>query len=155
MPGQPSATAISFGIAMTSGLTISGVPSGAISGRPLSVRRWFRINRHEFEAGDHTTGFGPFCVGLGQPSSSSVVAAPDDFGLTDTRMHRPSTCALSESLNRFARSGMSGYWFSCTAMSTRMQSSAFAAVGATTAASTVLAANVIVTGRIARIRFIR
>ena len=39
--GYPSASAIGFGIAMTSGVSCSGVPAGAIAFLPASARRWF------------------------------------------------------------------------------------------------------------------
>ena len=39
--GYPSASAIGFGIAMTSGVSCSGVPAGAIAFFPASARRWF------------------------------------------------------------------------------------------------------------------
>ena len=39
--GYPSASAIGFGIAMTSGVSCRGVPAGAIAFFPASARRWF------------------------------------------------------------------------------------------------------------------
>src|SRR2546421_7994144 len=110
------------GIAITSGLTMTGVPDGAIAASPRSASRWLSTDAHAVAAGDQTTGFGPFFAGSGHPCSSSVAAAPDDLAPTDTLMQRPSTCAALEPLNRFARLGMSGNWLSCTAMGTAMQS---------------------------------
>src|SRR3954447_15960709 len=57
--GYPSASAIGFGIAMTSGVTMNGSPDVTIGSCPLSVRRWLTTWPHELAAGDHTTGLGP------------------------------------------------------------------------------------------------
>ena len=54
-----SASAIGFGMAMTSGVSMKGVPSPAIGPSPASVRRWSTMAPQALDAGDQTTGRGP------------------------------------------------------------------------------------------------
>ena len=58
-PGQPSASAIGLGMAMTSGVIMNGVPLLAIAGSPWSASRWSRIAPQALDAGDQMTGAGP------------------------------------------------------------------------------------------------
>src|SRR5215211_1364863 len=86
-----------FGIAMTSGLTMSALygPGGAISGRFCSASLSSRICAQAVAAGDHTTGLVPFSSSSGQPCSSSVVASPDDLELTTTRMQSSAAAGVA------------------------------------------------------------
>src|SRR5687768_7555671 len=78
--GQPSASAIGRGMAITSGVTMNGLASGSVMARPpLAVRRWFTTAPHERAAGDQITGRGPFAASSGQPLVSRSAPTPDDM----------------------------------------------------------------------------
>src|ERR1700730_7364614 len=148
--GYPSASAIGFGIAMTSGVSWSGVPAGAIAFLPASARRLFTTRPHAPEAGDHAAGRGPLAFGFGQSSASNDAASPDDFDTTCTLMHWPSRLARSESLKRLARSVSRSTFSGDTCMSTVMQSAARATPGvsACTVAATASTASAAPTVRL-------
>src|SRR5262245_65627659 len=111
---------------MTSGVSMNGLPVGAIAFLFWAARCWLATSPHALAAGDQITGRGPLALGSGQLSVSSDAASPDDFFVTRTAMHSPSTLA-SESLNRLARSVMRSIFSGDAAMSTVMQSAAAAA----------------------------
>src|SRR3954468_3722062 len=81
--GQPRASAMGRGMAMTSGVTWIGLAStGATAGWPVSALRWLPPPPHDAAAGDHTTGLGPFAGSSGQPWTNRSAAAPDDLFCT-------------------------------------------------------------------------
>ncbi len=73
--GQPSASAIGFGIAITRGVSMKDTASPAISGSPASARRWLRIAPQLEDAGDQITGWGS--LSPDQPSARRSAASPD------------------------------------------------------------------------------
>src|SRR5439155_19701938 len=86
--GQPRATAIGLGMAMTSGLkatceTVSGT-SGAESPRRCCRKR----TTHADDAGDQTSGASPSTFSS-QPRASACSAAPDAIETTLTCTHWP------------------------------------------------------------------
>ena len=116
LAGQPRASAIGLGMAMTSGVCMNDRPAGA-SVRPTF---WLTMAAQPLAAGDQMTGAGPFVPGSGQPCSSRVAAAPEDFRATRTATQRSPTLA-PESLNVSARSVSSVTFSGETAMSTITQ----------------------------------
>src|SRR5436309_14497223 len=75
--GQPRASAIGRGMAMTSGVSWMGLASaGAIAGWPWSARRWLTTAPHEDAAGDQITGPGAFVASSAHPVASRSAAAP-------------------------------------------------------------------------------
>src|SRR5436190_9293028 len=90
--GQPSASAIGRGIAITSGeAAIRGISGGTRLGRSLPrLRCCSRVTQPE-EAGDQTSGRGPSVASF-QPRASAAIAAPDALVVTLTCTQRPPTC---------------------------------------------------------------
>src|SRR6266498_2323373 len=89
--GQPSASAIGRGIAITSGdAAIRGVSGGTRLGRSLRPPRCCSRVTQPDEAGDQTAGLGP-SVDSFQPLASAAIAAPDDLVVTLTCTQRPAT----------------------------------------------------------------
>ena len=91
LPGQPSASAIGFGIATTSGAFAIGCgsPSGtidALSALALTRSRLTQPNA----AGDQTSGRGPSTASF-QPLASASLATPDDLLFTTTSTQCPAT----------------------------------------------------------------
>ena len=68
-----------WGMAMTSGVFMNGVPWLAIAVLPCADRFWSRMAPHELAAGDQMTGLGPSACSSVQPSVSSCMAPPDDL----------------------------------------------------------------------------
>ena len=129
--GQPSACAIGFGMAITTGVCMNETPGvGTYVDLPATARRWLSTAPHVFAAGDQITGRGPFDAGLGQPVSSSFSPAPDDTFATFTVMHLPLTVA-PESLNCLPRPVSSTSFSGDDAMLTVTQLSAAAGEAAT------------------------
>src|SRR6266571_4992557 len=91
--GQPSASAIGRGIAITRGEaatlgTLGGISFGLSA---LAVRCWSRVT-HPEEAGDQTSGRGPSTASF-QPRASAAIAAPDALVVTFTWTQRqPTSC---------------------------------------------------------------
>ncbi len=119
--GQPSASAMGWGMAMTSGVTMKGCPSPTIGGSPASLSRSLRTGPHVLAAGDHTTGRGPSACSS-QPPASACMAPPDALRCGRTKTQRPFDSARSLSLNSRASSVRSAIFSDDTAMSTVMQS---------------------------------
>src|SRR6266498_3772349 len=94
LPGQPSASAIGRGMAMTSGeAAIFGTSGGTSLGRSEpTVRCWRRATQPE-EAGVHTSGRGPSADSC-QPRASAAMASPDALEVTWTCTQRPSADGL-------------------------------------------------------------
>src|SRR6476619_3753917 len=93
LSGQPSASAIGWGMAMTSGVFMNGVPLLAMAVSPLATSFWSSTAPQALDAGVQMTGAG-LLPSVFQPSASAWAAAPDasECGLTKT--HLPSTWAL-------------------------------------------------------------
>src|SRR5438309_5407700 len=91
--GHPRACAMGFGMAITSGVSMNGCDGGAMSACPVPRRFWFRIAAQALDAGDHTTGRGPFAAVLGQACASSCVAAPEALLSTRTNAQPPRLAA--------------------------------------------------------------
>src|SRR5215211_3640441 len=92
LPGQPTASAIGLGMAMTSGaLTTDGAsPSAMIDGWSVPTRRCrSRVTQPE-AAGVHTSGRGPSAASF-QPLASACIAAPELLACTMTSTQRPAT----------------------------------------------------------------
>src|SRR6266545_1419853 len=89
--GQPSASAIGRGMAITRGEAATlGTSGGTSLGRSaLVVRCWSSVTQPD-EAGDHTSGRGPSTDSF-QPRASAAMAAPDALVVTLTCTQRPST----------------------------------------------------------------
>src|SRR5690349_6289191 len=90
--GQPSASAIGCGMAMTSGVFMNGVPVLAMGDSPLAVSCWSRTAPHALEAGVQMTGAG-LLPSVFQPSASAWAAAPEASECGFTKTHLPPTCA--------------------------------------------------------------
>ncbi len=116
--GQPSASAIGWGMAMTSGVSMNGVPAGASSAPARSLT----MPAHADAAGDQMTGGSPFASGFGQPSGISVAARPDATLRGRTNTQRSPTSARADSLNSAASSVSRAIFSLLTAMSTTTQS---------------------------------
>src|SRR5215213_2244447 len=101
--GQPSASAMGRGMAMTRGVRMNGRDAGACAGRPATESLWLRIAPHALEAGDQMTGFVPLLASSGQPSERSCMASPEDLRSTRTN-EQPPSLAADDPLNRRARS---------------------------------------------------
>ena len=71
--GHPRASAIGWGMAMTSGVSMNGVPAGASSAPARSLT----MPAQPDAAGDQITGRVPLASGFGQPSTMSWAAPPD------------------------------------------------------------------------------
>src|SRR2546429_8901444 len=76
--GYPSVSAIGFGMAMTSGVSWSGVPAGAIGFFPPSARRWVTTRPHPLDARGPTPAPGPLALRVGPPSASHDAPSPPD-----------------------------------------------------------------------------
>jgi hypothetical protein len=89
--GQPSASAIGFGIAITSGVcAIDGVSAGTRSPLSWAAVRCRSSAVQDDDAGLHTSGRGP-STRSSQPRASASVAPPDAFEVTWTSTQVPST----------------------------------------------------------------
>src|SRR5688572_13859233 len=106
------------GMAITSGVSMNGVPGGAI----VLPARSLTIAPQPELAGDQITGCGPFDSGSGQPSTISWAAAPDALRAGRTNTQSPSASAPSPVLNSLASSVSSAIFSLLTAMSTTTQS---------------------------------
>src|SRR5207244_2217192 len=83
--GQPRASAMGRGMAITSGVSWMGLAAlGASAGCPWSVRRSLTTAPQDDAAGDQITGRGPLAGSSGQPEDSRSAAAPDDLLSTFT-----------------------------------------------------------------------
>src|SRR5512132_3531313 len=92
--GQPSASAIGRGIAITSGdAAIRGTSGGTRLGLSAPAPRCCSSVTQPEEAGDQTSGRGPSAASF-QPLASAAMAAPDDLVVTLTCTQRPSTCGF-------------------------------------------------------------
>src|SRR3954447_10945428 len=109
-------------MAITSGVSMNGTGSLAIGASPWSARRWFTIAAHALDAGDHTSGFGPFEDSSGHPFASSVAAPPDALLYGRTNSHLDPILASFDSLNDEARSWNSAIFSDETATSMTSQS---------------------------------
>src|SRR5262245_8450832 len=88
--GQPRASAIGLGMAITSGVwAIDGRSLGIGSARSLAAVRCRTSTVHEDEAGDQTSGRGPSASS--QLRLSASAAAPEDLAVTRTSTHAPFT----------------------------------------------------------------
>ncbi len=120
--GQPMASAMGFGMAMTRGVSMNALASvGAMAGWPAVDSRWLRTAPQAEDAGDQITGRGPLVASSGQPSTSSDIPTPDDLRWTRTNAHRPLGLASSDELNVRARSVSSSTFSGDTAMSMAVQ----------------------------------
>ncbi len=86
--GQPSASAIGFGIARTSGVCAMlgrslGRSPGTRSALSCAAVRWRSSTAHDVLAGLHTSGRGP-SIASSQPLASASVAPPDALETTFT-----------------------------------------------------------------------
>src|SRR5689334_12772619 len=104
--GHPSASAIGWGMAMTRGVFMNGVPVLAMVGSPLAVSCWSSTAPDALEAGVQMAGAG-LLPSVFQPSASAWAAAPEasEWGLTNT--HLPFTLArvwLNDWANEVSRS---------------------------------------------------
>ncbi len=90
--GQPRASAMGWGMAITSGVFMNGVPVLAMAGCPLAASCWSSTAPHALEAGVQMTGAG-LLPSVFHPSARAWAAAPDasEWGLTNT--HLPLTWA--------------------------------------------------------------
>ncbi|MFM2078340.1 MAG: hypothetical protein RJA49_2230 [Actinomycetota bacterium] len=79
--------------------------------------RWLTMAPQPLAAGDHTTGLAPFVSGDGQPSTRSVVAAPDALPYGRTNTQRAPAFASGEPLKSFARVVIKAIFSELTAMS--------------------------------------
>src|SRR5438270_5656199 len=78
--GQPRASAMGRGMAMTRGVSWNGLAFvGAIADWPWSPRRWLTTAPHPDAAGDQMTGRGPLVASSCHPDASRSAAAPDDL----------------------------------------------------------------------------
>ncbi len=91
LSGHPSASAIGWGIAITSGLcTREGRSAGMGLGRSSVAESCSTSTAHDVDAGVHTSGLGP-SSDSSQPRASAVAAAPLALLTTDIHTHWPST----------------------------------------------------------------
>src|ERR687885_2925776 len=93
--GQPSASAIGRGMAMTRGVSMNGLAAGAMAAWPFWRSFSFRMAAHELAAGDHTTGCGPIDGTSDHPSASCCMAVPDETFCTRTKVQPPSFDSLA------------------------------------------------------------
>src|ERR687887_977506 len=92
--GQPSASAIGRGIAITSGdAAILGTSGGTRLGRSLPRPRCCSRVTQPDEAGDQTSGRGPSLASF-HPLASAAMAAPDDLVVTLTCTQCPAAYGL-------------------------------------------------------------
>src|SRR5437870_4039839 len=99
--GQPRASAIGLGMAITRGVSCRDLALAGTMGRwPLSARRWLTTAPHELAAGDQITGRGPLVASSGQPLASRSAATPEDLFSTFTS--QPFLPAAALSLNWLA-----------------------------------------------------
>ena len=93
--GQPSASAIGRGMAMTSGEdTIDALSAGKMSGWSASRASSRAISIQALDAGLQTSGRGP-STASSQPRASASAAAPEDGRVTSTQEHDPATSRLA------------------------------------------------------------
>ena len=119
--GHPRASAIGSGMAMTSGVSMNGVPSPAMGSSPCWASRWSTMAPQPLKAGDQMTGRGP-SASSSHPSTSNAAPRPEDFDCGSTTTHCPSTSARSDWLKVPARSVNSSIFSGETAMSMTAQS---------------------------------
>jgi hypothetical protein len=91
LAGQPSASAIGFGIAITSGVcAIEGASAGTRLPLSCAAVRCCSSADQDEEAGLQTSGRGPSSRSF-QPRASASAAPPDAFEVTCTSTQVPST----------------------------------------------------------------
>jgi hypothetical protein len=91
LSGQPSASAIGFGMAMTSGVcAIDGVSAGTRSPLSWAAVRCCSSTDQDRDAGVQTSGRGPSTCSF-QPRASASMAPPEALEVTWTSTQVPST----------------------------------------------------------------